>query len=150
MIRKLNPTDELNFVDYCQKRDKFSDFYVLKNHHRVFLTDIKVAKLVFTDIIRRGDKCWIVEKSADFSGILLITGYANKSNRKYIKILSDTRKDTNSLINFALNDIRIDLFCQLKQNNYIYPVLKKYGFSEISKIKNEIIMCRKPYDKRKF
>ena len=100
MIRQLKSKDLKNFIYFCQNRDQFSDFYITKNNKRLFLNNPKVATQVFNDCLKSGDKCFVKEENDHISAILLIIGYKDKFNRKYVKMLTKKQDDCRDLFRF--------------------------------------------------
>ena len=117
MIRPVQTKDLKNFIYFCQNRDSFSDFYITKNNKRLFLTNIKIAKQVFTNCTKYADKCYIKEDNGEIKAILLINGYKDKFDRKYIKILSKNKKDFEDLFAYLQWQRLSNLFIKVKNTN---------------------------------
>lgn len=165
MIRKINSKDKLNFLDFCNIKDRYKDFYITKDNKRLFLTDIKVCNRVFNDCLKRNDKCLIKEEDGIFKGILIVNGYADKFPRKYIKIYSHDNQTSNDLVKTIVQDFPTDLYIKIKNYNpvseillgtKIYNIILKknstnsfqgYGFRLIGRRGKEFLLCRKYNEK---
>lgn len=121
MIRPLKLKDLNNFVLFCSQRDKFSDFYITQEEKRLFLNDPKVAEKVFKDCVKRGDKSFIFEEDGMIKGVLLIVGYANKQERKYIKIFAHEERIVTGLIKMLAWTVDANLYLKIRKDN---PILK--------------------------
>jgi len=116
MIRQLSSKDKQNFIFFCQlNRD--SDFYITKDRKRLYLTNNKVAKSVFNDCLKKGDKCFIKEENNTVVAILLITGYKDGFERKYVKILATHQNHSRDLFRFLLWQKLKNLFIKSRKNN---------------------------------
>jgi predicted MPP superfamily phosphohydrolase len=103
-----------NFVD------AYGDFYVTKNNYRLY---IKENLDVFFKDLRQGDKVVFSEE-----GIAAIVGYADKFDRKYLKILANNIDAVESLLKAVEFGINIDLYAKLKKNNPLVQMLLQFGF----------------------
>lgn len=117
MIRSLQSKDLKNFIYFCQYRDPYSDFYVTKNNRRLFLNNAKVATQVFNDCLKSGDKCFIKEESDHISAVILIIGYKDKMDRKYVKMLTKNQDDCRDLFRFLQWQRLSNLFIKSRKNN---------------------------------
>lgn len=117
MIRQLKSKDLKNFIYFCQNRDQFSDFYVTKNNRRLFLNNTKVAIEVFNDCLKSGDKCYIKEEKNHISAVLLIIGYKDNMDRKYVKMLTKNQDDCRDLFRFLQWQRLSNLFIKSRKNN---------------------------------
>ena len=117
MIRALQSKDLQNFLHFCAKRDSYSDFYITLNNHRLFLNNVQVAKKVFNDCLKFSDKCYIKEDNNLIVAVLLITGYKEKFERKYIKLLVSSKEDTRDLFRYLQWQNLKNLFIKSRKNN---------------------------------
>lgn len=117
MIRSLQSKDLKNFIYFCQYRDPYSDFYVTKNNRRLFLNNTKVATQVFNDCLKSSDKCYIKEENGHISAVLLIIGYKDKMDRKYVKMLTKNQDDCRDLFRFLQWQKLSNLFIKSRKNN---------------------------------
>lgn len=159
MIRPLKSKDLTNFIFCCQKRDSFNDFYVTKNNKRLFLSDVKVAKQVFNECMKWGNKCYVKEDKGLITAILLVVGYKNKSARKYVKVLARKQNDFNDLFNYLKSMKLKDLFMKvyIKNNHFVRQdkrlindptargykpvyILRRTGFEIIKVRENEVLL----------
>lgn len=125
MIRPLIKKDFTNFVLFCSDRDKFSDFYVTKENQRLFLNNRKIAEKVFNDCIKHGDKSFIFEENGVIKGVLLIVGYADKFDRKYIKVFAHEERIISGLFKMLAWTIDCDLYLKIRKDNPILKFLEK-------------------------
>ena len=117
MIRSLQSKDLKNFIYFCQYRDPYSDFYVTKNNRRLFLNNTKVAIEVFNDCLKSGDKCFVKEENDHISAVLLVIGYKDKFDRKYVKMLTKNQDDCRDLFRFLQWQRLSNLFIKSRKNN---------------------------------
>ncbi len=159
MIRQLKSTDRSNFIYYCQNRDSASDFYVTKNNRRIFLNNPKVAKGVFNDCIKHSEKCYIKEENGLIVAILLIIGYKDKDERKYLKVLSHNKKDVKDLFSYLIwQNLPSNIFVKIHKNNTNFGIydernnrfnltysIKKSGFRVIAIREREILLKKEDF-----
>lgn len=155
MIRKITSKDLSKFIYFCQTPDNFGDFYITKDNKRLFLTDIKTAKKVFDDCLRHNEKCYIKEEKNEIKALLLVVGYRDKFERKYVKVLAQSKQDFQDLFNYLVwQDLR-DLFIKVQKKNYYFVkydekikqfkpsyALRKNGFKIIAVRENEVLLKR--------
>jgi len=115
MIRPLKQTDLSNFINFCQIKD--SDFYITRNNRRLYLNDLSVAKSVFNDCLKHGDKCYIKEDNNQIVAIMLITGYKDGFDRKYLKLLVKSKNDCRDLFRYLQWQKLKNLFIKSRKNN---------------------------------
>jgi len=155
MIRTLTKKDFHNFVDFCKKRDINSDFYITKNEKRLFLNDSKVATQIFKDCLKGREKCFVKEDNDSITGILLITGYKDKFERKFVKLFVNTDTDCQDLLYYLDWQNLKNLFikCHKTNKNFIkfseqsknfVPsyYLRKLGFQIIAVREKEVLLKR--------
>ena len=123
MIRRLKTKDLKSFLQYCSQKDKYEDFYITNNNEKLFLSDVNVAKKVFNDCIKRGDICLVSEERDEIIGILILTGFINKSDRKDLKIFAGTQKTVDDLIKSLNWYHNCNLHIKLKKENPVTEVL---------------------------
>ncbi len=115
MIRYLQSKDFKNFIYFCQKYD--SDFYITKENKRFYLNNIKVAKQVFNDFLKNGEKCFIKEENDNIVAIFLITGFKDGFERKYVKILAMHKDHLRDLFRFLFWQNVKNLFIKSRKTN---------------------------------
>lgn len=115
--------------------DVYSDFYITKNNLRLF---IKENITVLFECLQKGDK---VAYSED--GVAIVTGFSDKMNRKYLKILAKTNDDVEKLIKIMIWNLDCDLFIKIKKNNPQKGILLKLGFKFLGGRGKEILLMRK-------
>lgn len=125
MIRSLKQKDFVNFIHFCSKRDKFSDFYITQDTKRLFLNNEKIAKKVFNDCLKNGDKSFIYEEDGLIKGVLLVVGYADKQEKKYIKVFADDNRILDGLFKMLLWKVNSDLYLKVRKDNPINRFLEK-------------------------
>jgi len=153
MIRPLKPKDLKAFIYFCQTRDKFSDFYITKDNKRFYLNNLKIAKQVFKDCLKCGDKCYIKEENGIINALLLIVGYKNHFERKYIKILTENKNHIRDLLQYLQWQQLSNLFIKARKNNsYLIQhdrrlnkykptyFLRKAGFKIIVERQSDILL----------
>jgi len=99
--------------------DIYGDFYITRNNLRLF---IRENSYLLFDNIKKGDKI-----SYNDSSLVVVTGFSDNSDRKYVKILSKDVQETDKLVK-ELDSLNIDLYAKFKKNNPLVPVLLKNGF----------------------
>lgn len=167
MLRQITPKDKKNFVYFCKFRDPHSDFFITKDNKRLFLTNRKNAILAFNDCIKRGNKCFIKEENNEIKAVLLVVGFKDKFERKYVKVLAKSKRDILDLFSFLQWQDLTDLFMKVKVSNTNFVryderikrykpsyVLRKNGFSVISVRDREALLKKEEmkfkYNKVRF
>jgi len=130
---------EKKFVKYILEEnvDLYSDFYCTKDNVRIPLRD---NPDVLFDYLNKGDV--IAYEEDNETGVGLVTGWSDRSPRKYVKLLTkDEHLASNLLkiINFSAN---IDLYAKLKKNNPLIKVFQRNGFSFKGDRGSEILLMR--------
>lgn len=148
MIRQIKAKDKKKFIYYCQKQDKYNDFYITKNNNRLFLNDSKHATLCVNQALKKGNKIFIAEENNEIIGVMLILGYADKMPRKYLQILSDNDKVTKNLLKYLFWTIDLDVYIKIKSNNPLKRILEKNYFEKIVTRDNEVLYIHKRFLKR--
>jgi len=115
--------------------DIYGDFYVTRNNLRLFIKEN--LDLVF-DCIEKGDKIVYDENK----GLIFITGWSDKANRKYIKILAKDDESADHLLKIVGWHTTEVLWAKVKKNNPIRRILQKNGFRFAGDRGKEILMCR--------
>lgn len=160
MIRLINNKDYYNFITYCENKDFYQDFYITKDNQRLFLTNQVVAQKVFKDCLKHGDKAYVCESGSFFKGLLLITGYADKFDRKYIKILADNKTIVDDLLRILIWNVTTESYLKIKKDNPIGKSCsrltynengeRKYYFSFLGNRGNEILLKFTPSKQNNF
>jgi len=116
--------------------DTYSDFYITRKNLRLF---IKENKDLLFDCIKKGDKIIYAEEK----GIIFITGYSDKADRKYIKILAKDEESADYLIKvMGWHTEKEKLFAKVKKNNPIRRVLQRNNFTFCGDRGKEILLVR--------
>ena len=132
-ITKLEKTNITEMVKTIP--DYFGEFFVTKDNLRLFLKEN--ISLLFEGL-KKGDKIIYNDNS-----IVLVVGFSDKSRRKYIKILTKSTANIDTLLKTINWDISCDLFAKIKKNNPLIEILKKYDFEYFKDRGKEILLCRK-------
>jgi hypothetical protein len=119
----------------CEITDIYGDFYLTKNNLRLF---IKENLNTFFETLKKGDKI-----AYDESGVAIVTGFSDKMNRKYVKILVKKPEDASKLLQALHWNIRGDLYTKVKKNNPLKEVYEKNGFEFLGGRGKEILLIRK-------
>jgi len=110
------------------------DFYITKNNLRLY---IKENKEKLFKSLKQGNKIAFSRE-----GVAIITGYADKMNRKYLKISAKNLKVAGQLIKFLSWNTQCDLYCKIKKNNPLKDVLLHSGFSFLGGRGKEILYVK--------
>lgn len=149
MIQRIKSKHELDFVDYCQWRDKRQDFYSVKNGERIYLDNIKLAKSVFKDVLKRKPIGYISEDEKNVNGLLITTDDVSQKNRHFIKILTRKLSIAEGLLRVLLWNHKQTFYVRIKKYNPLIKLFKKFRFRFVKDEDAEIIMCHLPRKERK-
>jgi len=116
--------------------DFYGDFYITRNNLRLF---IKENIELLYECLKKGDKIAYSDKD----GIVFVTGFSDKSKRKYVKLLSTDVESADRLLKVVGWHINCDLWAKVKKNNPIKKALIKNNFRFFGDRGKEIIFCRK-------
>lgn len=147
MIRNINSKDLINFKSYCKKPDDFSDFYILKDNRKHSLSNNKTADKVFNDCVKRSDICYIKEDNNIISGVLLVTGFVDKQDKKFIKILADNNEIASDLLKMLTWEHGTDLYIKINRENPLKYICCGFGFKFVE-AKNKEILYFRQYNER--
>ena len=114
--------------------DYFRDFYLTRNNIRL---SIKENLSELYKLLKLGDKILF-----DENGVAVIIGYAEKSPRKYIKILTKNKKVTNKFIKNLNWNLSGELFIKIKKLNPIKKILLENNWNIIGFRGKEILLKR--------
>jgi hypothetical protein len=147
MIRQIEKNDYLNFAIFCST--KFNDFYITKNNQRLSLEHIEVNKQVFNACTKHGDVAFILEEKQEIQGSLLVLGYADKFDRKYIKLASKNLIIARDLLRYFVWNHKSECYLKIKKDNPIlslinnrmfsYTPTKNWGFKFVSNRGTELL-----------
>jgi hypothetical protein len=139
---RLTKKEKLQITGMIQEiPDYFSDFYITKDNLRLF---IKNNTPLLFDGLKKGDK--IVY---DKEGIIVVTGFSDGANRKYIKFLVKDNKNADELLRMLSWNLDCDLWCKIKTRNPLIEVLKANGFIFYASRGKELLLVRKSIKKEK-
>lgn len=144
MIRILKAKDKVKFIEYCSEFiDKFEDNYITINRERCFLSNKSISTRVFNNIMKRGDKCFILEENGNIKGALIIVGFSDKFPRKYIKCLSYDEKINFKLFDFLLmNYNNIEMYLKIKAINPLCKIINIFNFKSFGFRGKEILFVK--------
>jgi len=115
--------------------DFYSDFFITKNNQRLYIK--QNIDLLFENL-RKGDKI-----AYNKDGLIIVTGFSDNFKRHYIKILTKNEETAENLLKVLSWNLKIDLYCKLKENNIIIEVLKRNGFEFLAGRGTEVLLFRK-------
>jgi hypothetical protein len=143
MIRNINSKDKVKFIEFCKEyKDYFYDNYITLERERKFLTEIKISKMIFNNIMKRGDKAIIYEENDSIKGVLIIVGFSDHFPRKYVKCLSNDIYIANKLFRFLNLNYNGQLFMKLKHNNPLCEIIKIHKFNECAFRGKELLFIK--------
>ncbi len=116
--------------------DEYRDFYITQSNFRLF---IKENKELLFDSLNKGDKIVFDEEA----GIAYVTGWSDKVERKYLKLLVKDLESADKLLNVLFWNIKEDLYIKIKKTNPILSVLQKHDFIFRGNRGREILLLRK-------
>ena len=116
--------------------DFYGDFYLTSNRIRLF---IKENLSVLFKLLKKGDKILF-----DYDGIAVIIGYAEKFERKYVKILGKNEQIIDRLVKNINWSIPDELFVKIKENNPLKKVLLRNRWKYVGSRGKECLLKREP------
>jgi len=116
--------------------DEYCDFYITQSNLRLF---IKENSHLLFEALKKGDKIVFGEDV----GIAFVTGWSDKVERKYLKLLFKDLPSADKLIKVLLWKIKTDLYIKIKKNNPVNDILKKNGFIFKGDRGKEILLVKK-------
>ena len=117
--------------------DLYSDFYITSNNIRIPLRD---NPEVLFDYLNKGDV--VVYEEDNETGIGLVTGFSDRSPRKYVKLLTKDEHLASNLLKIINWNATIDLFAKLKKNDPLIKVFQRNGYSFKGDRGSEILLMR--------
>ena len=102
--------------------DFYGEFYDTKSNLRLYLSDN--PDVLFQGITKGNYLIYDTEEK----GMLLITGYADKFHRKYVKILADNNAIIYKLLLMTVLHIKEELFIKVNKHNPVIKILREFGF----------------------
>jgi hypothetical protein len=133
-LKKKEESDIRNLIN--ELVDFYGDFYVTRNNLRLF---IKENSHVFFEGLEKGDKMTYSESD----GIIFVTGFSDKSDRKYIKPLVKDIESADKLLKVLVWHTTCELWAKVKKNNPITKALIKNNFRFAGDRGKEILLVRK-------
>ena len=114
--------------------DLYGDFYITRNNIRLY---IKENIEILYKCLHNGDKIIFNEE-----GIVIVTGWSDKSPRKYLKLLAKDDKITDKLIKNINWNISEELYCKIKKTNPLKNILLKNRWKFAGDRGKEILLKR--------
>jgi len=118
--------------------DAFSDFYITKNNLRYY---IKENLDLLYQLLHKGDKIIF-----DENGIGVILGWADKSPRKYLRLLTKDEKIADKLVKNINWNVTEELYCKIKKINPLKNILLRNKWKYIGNRGKEILLKREKID----
>jgi len=115
--------------------DVYSDFYITRDNLRLAIKEN--LDLLFENL-EKGDKLVYSEED----GIVVLTGFSDNADRKYLKILSKSIENADRLLKVVNWYIKPELFAKIKKNNPIRKALEMKGFRFFGDRGDEILLKR--------
>jgi hypothetical protein len=119
----------------CELTDVYGDFYITRDNLRLF---IKENLNVLFDCLKKGDKI-----AFDDSGVVVICGFSDKADRKYLKFLTRNPDDTEKFLKVIAWNLNCDLYVKIKKNNPLKDVLQKNYFRFAGDRGKEILLVKR-------
>jgi len=120
---KLSKKEELTISQILRLiPDFYGEFYDTKSNLRLYLSDN--PEVLFQGLTKGNYLIYDTEEK----GIILITGYADKFKRKYVKILADNNAIIYKLILMMVLHIKEELFIKVNKHNPVIKILREFGF----------------------
>ena len=116
--------------------DTYRDFYITRDNLRLF---IRENFHLLKKCLKQGDKIAFDEKR----GIAFVTGFSDKAERKYLKILYNEITDADLLLKALSHKVNCDLWIKIKKNNTLIQILKRNGFEYFKNRGKEVLYYRK-------
>jgi hypothetical protein len=117
--------------------DLYSDFYVTKDNIRI---GIRENSDILFKYLGKGDV--IAYEENNENGLALVTGWSDRSPRKYVKILTKDEHLASNLLKIINWNATIDLYAKLKKNNPLIKVFNRNGYSFKGDRGSEILLMR--------
>lgn len=146
-LKQMLSADERRTVEYCLYDivDLYNDFYCTKDNVRISYRDN--PEILFRDI-NKGDK--IVLEDNNEKGIAVVTGWSDKSARKYVKILTRDEKLADRMLKIITWTTTCDLYVKIKKNNKFLKTFQRNFFKFVGDRGQEILLLRKYIPKKDY
>lgn len=132
---KKHEEKELNiFIN--ELSDIYGDFYITRNNLRIY---IKENTDLLYNCLEKGDQFAFSEEK----GVAFITGFSDRAERKYLKVLAKDEESADHLLKALLWQVNYDLFAKIKKNNPIRQILQRNNFKFVGDRGKEILLVRK-------
>jgi hypothetical protein len=118
--------------------DLYGDFYLTRDNIRLFLRD---NPDILFECLKKGDR-YAYDDSSEF-GMAFITGWSDRSPRKYVKLLTKDEKLASNLLKIINWNIKGDLYAKLKKNNPMTKVFLRNSYSFAGDRGTEILLMHK-------
>lgn len=118
--------------------DLYGDFYVTKDNIRIYLRDN--PDILFS-YLNKGDR-WVYDESSD-KGVAVITGWSDKSPRKYVKLLTKDVHLAGNLLKMINWNVKTDVYAKIKKNNPLLKVFQSNQYAFVGNRGSEVLLMRK-------
>jgi len=102
--------------------DDFREFFVTRNNKQLFLQSN--PELLMNNVAKGDYLIYDTEEN----GVLLVTGYSDNYNRKYVKILAKSNAIIYNLLKMLLWNTKEDLYIKINKRNPIIKIFQEFGF----------------------
>jgi len=120
---KLSKKEELTISQTLKLiPDFYGEFYDTKSNLRLYLSDN--PEVLFQGLTKGNYLIYDTEEK----GMILITGFADKFQRKYVKILADNNAIIYKLLLMMVLHIKEKLFIKVNKHNPVIEILREFGF----------------------
>jgi len=118
--------------------DLYGDFYVTKDNVRIYLRDN--IDILFK-YLKKGDR--IVYEQNNENGLIIVTGWSDKSARKYVKVLSKDEQLVGDLLKIMNWNVQCDLYVKIKKNNPLLKIFQRNQYQFVGNRGQEVLLMRK-------
>jgi hypothetical protein len=130
MIRLINSKDYLNFSVFCEAHKNNPELYITKDNKRISLSDPIVCRKVFNNCLRHGDKAYIYEEAGFILGMILVIGFADKFERKYLKIIGSHPTVLDGLFRYLTWNLNTESYLKVKLNSPLLKICKHLAYKQ--------------------
>jgi hypothetical protein len=121
----------------CDTVDLMGEFYLTKDNVRIYLRD---NPEILLSCLNKGDK-WVYDEES-LKGMGFVTGWSDKSPRKYVKLLTNDEKLADKLLKVISWNVKSELYAKLKKNNKLIKIFNKNGYQFRGDRGSEILLCK--------
>ncbi len=133
---KLSKKEEKAIINILYEiNDVFGDFYITKDNQRLYIRENK--EFLFRDL-ERGDYIAYNER-----GMGIVVGFAEKTERKFLKMLAKDNKIANELMLILLSEVKDEIYIKVKKNNPLLKIFEYWGFEWLAGRGSENLYIRR-------